>query len=78
MGFRTRTLIGLALCAASFLATTGAHAQTVIINEIHYHPGDGGSAGEFVELHNYGSRDVDIGGWLLSGAITYVFPQGSV
>ena len=78
MGFRTRTLIGLALCAASCLATTGARAQTVIINELHYHPGDGGSSGEFVELHNYGSRDVDISGWLLSGAITYVFPQGSV
>ena len=49
MGIRTRTLIGLALCVVSCLATTKAFTQTVIINEVHYHPGDGSSSGEFVE-----------------------------
>ena len=78
MGIRSRTIIGLALCVAGCLLGTRALAQTVIINEVHYHPGDGGSAGEFVELYNYGSRDVDISGWLLSGAVSYVFPRGSV
>ena len=73
-----RALICLYFCAAGGLGLSPALAQTIIINEVHYHPGDGGSSGEFVELHNYGSRDVDISGWLLSGAVTYAFPQGSV
>lgn len=78
MKIRPRKLLGLIICAAAFLATTRAFAQTIIINEVHYHPADGASAGEFVELYNYGTGAVDISGWLLSGAATYVFPQGSI
>ncbi|MCH2582620.1 MAG: lamin tail domain-containing protein, partial [Planctomycetes bacterium] len=74
MKIRTRILVGISLCAAFSLGSAPADAQTVIINEIHYHPADGASSGEFVELYNYGERAVDIGGWLLSGAVTYVFP----
>ena len=74
MNVRTRILAGIALCAAFALAPASADAQEIIINEIHYHPADGASSGEFVELYNYGERAVDIGGWLLGGAVTYVFP----
>ena len=74
MNVRTRILAGISLCAAFALAPASADAQKVIINEIHYHPADGASSGEFVELYNYGERAVDIGGWLLGGAVTYVFP----
>ena len=71
---RTRIFAGISLCAAFALAPASADAQKIIINEIHYHPADGASSGEFVELYNYGERAVDIGGWLLGGAVTYVFP----
>ena len=74
MKVRTRILVGISLCAAFSLGSAPADAQTVIINEIHYHPADGSSSGEFVELYNYGERAVDIAGWLLGGAVTYVFP----
>ena len=54
----------------------------VVINEIHYHPPDGGI--EFVELYNPGKSSVSLGGWKLGGlsappgTASFVFPLGSV
>ena len=41
----------------------------VVINEIHYHPADGGV--EFVELYNAEDETVDISGWDLDGMMTF-------
>ncbi len=58
---------------AGFLATH------VVINEIHYDPIDSKSEFvEFVELHNPGPAPVDLGGWRLAGAVSYLFPPATV
>lgn len=54
---------------------------TVRISEVYADPRATGDAGEYVELHNYGSTDVDISGWRLKDASTsagYTFPIGTV
>ena len=63
-----------ALAAPALLA----QAPSVAINEIHYHPADDVRDGEFVELVNFGSEPVDIGGWILSGGIQFVVPDGTL
>jgi hypothetical protein len=48
----------------------------VIINEIMYHPPAGHSEEEYLELHNQGEEEVQLGGWELTGAIRFAFPPG--
>ena len=70
----------------------GFHAQAgAILNEVHYHPAELAAfdtAGdpvmdltddvhEFVELHNPDDTAQDVGGWILSGAVDFVFPVGT-
>lgn len=52
----------------------------LIISEIMYHPATraDGRDGEFVELYNTEPVDVDIGGYRLTGEISYTFPTGTV
>ncbi|MCB1097842.1 MAG: lamin tail domain-containing protein, partial [Verrucomicrobiae bacterium] len=49
----------------------------VVINEIHYEPGDDDGAVEFVELFNSGGAPVDLSGWMLADAVEYTFPAGT-
>ncbi len=56
---RSLLLITFANCALQAVA-----AESVVINEIHYHP-EQKKAVEFVELHNYGTQAVDLRGWSL-------------
>lgn len=51
--------------------------QTVVINEIHYHPDNNTEAVEFIELFNPGPRAVDLSGWKISDGVSYVFPWGT-
>ncbi len=71
----------LSCVAAGMLAGTGAIQgevdSVVVFNEVHYHPADPEEALEFVELFNQNSVDVDLSGWSLDGAGTFVFPSGS-
>jgi len=64
---------------SSFSAPTAAFASPfkVVINEIHYHPADDTSTLEFIELHNFGNSEANLGGWLLTGGVTFVFPPGT-
>jgi hypothetical protein len=48
----------------------------IVITEIQYHPG--GSASEFVELHNTGSQPVDLSNWKFTNGIDFTFPAGTV
>ncbi len=58
------------------LAGAAAPAQ-VVINEINYDPADHTRATEFIELHNPGAQPVDVSGWQLEDAVTFVFPAGT-
>ena len=50
------------------IASVDAAAPAVVVlNELHYHPGDDNPAAEFVELHNTTGGQVDVGGWCISG-----------
>ena len=67
---------------ALFKATKGTAnaappAPTVVINEIHYNSLGGLKEDEFVELHNKGSKAVQLKGWKLERAVTYEFEDGA-
>ncbi|MBI4605405.1 MAG: lamin tail domain-containing protein [Planctomycetes bacterium] len=51
--------------------------RDVVLNEVMYHPMGGGLDGEYVELHNVGSRNVDVSGWRFSEGIDFVLPPGT-
>ncbi len=48
----------------------------IVINEIMFDP-IGGSHGEFIELYNKSDAMLDLGGWELQTAVSYVFPSGT-
>ncbi len=52
--------------------------SVVVFNELMYHPAEGDVRGEWVELKNLLSVDVDLSGWSLQGGVDYAFPEGSV
>jgi hypothetical protein len=52
--------------------------STLVINEIMYHPADTSTVGEWVELHNQMSVDLDVSGWTLRGGIDYSFLDGTI
>jgi hypothetical protein len=65
---------------AEFRAGTGAanaipRVGPILINELMYHPAEGGQ--EFVEFLNASQNPVDLGGWSLEGA-DYVFPPNTI
>ena len=51
---------------------------SVVINEIHYDPDIATELVEFIELHNFGSTDVNLSGWYFSDGISYRFPAGAI
>ena len=51
---------------------------SVVINEIHYDPDIATELVEFVELHNFGSTEVDLSSWYFSDGISYRFPAGTI
>ncbi len=52
--------------------------SVVTFNELHYHPAAWETTGEWIELKNQNSVDVDMSGWRLDGGVDYVFPEGTV
>ena len=51
--------------------------SVVTFNELLYNPGPGDTGGEWIELHNQLSVDVDLSNWSLSGGIEYSFEPGT-
>ncbi|MHB9010149.1 MAG: lamin tail domain-containing protein, partial [Limisphaerales bacterium] len=51
--------------------------ESVVINELMYHPISGDDNDEYVELHNRAGALVDLGGWRFTQGIGYTFPPGS-
>jgi len=82
--YETSTGIDFTALAATTLGADNSEAAVpaVAINEVHYHPADGGI--EFIEFHNPNNSTVDLSGWRLSGVTdpiglgSFLFPAGSV
>ena len=53
--------------------------STVVFNEIMYNPaGENDASTEWIELFNQLNVDMDISEWVLTGAVDYTFPDGTV
>src|SRR5436190_2491512 len=63
------------ICLTAVL--TSAHAATVVINEVMYHPSDDFDALQYVELFNCSDKEVDLSGWSFTHGPKYTFPDKS-
>ena len=50
----------------------------VVINELMYDPISGNDDDQYVELYNRSTNTVNLGGWQLSGGISFTFPSNTV
>ncbi len=74
------SLSALAWAPLGLLAVSTARGgvdSVVTFNELQYHPLDS-QQGEWIELKNQNSSDVDLSGWRLDGGVDYAFPAGTV
>ena len=51
--------------------------SVVTFNELNYNPSSGDSGGEWIELHNQLSVDVELSGWRLAEGVDYEFAPGT-
>src|SRR5688572_25660303 len=70
-------LTGAFLCVTALVAAAGVDS-VVTFNEVHYNPTAAQTAGEWIELRNQNSADVDLSGWRLDGGVDFVFSAGTV
>lgn len=73
MSFRLTRI--LALAASSAISMANAE---VVINEIMYHPQSESFFEEYVELHNTGNTEVNVGRWRLTSGVTFTVPTNTV
>ena len=76
--FSMRLPFLLATAAAFACPATAGVDSVVTFNEIHYHPADAQTSGEWIELKNQNSVDVDLSGWRIDGGVDFDFPAGTV
>jgi hypothetical protein len=55
------------------LVAISAWSQTVLLNEVMYHPASENPAEEYIELYNAGTQVADLTGWRLTGAVELAF-----
>jgi hypothetical protein len=79
-GFAVTNDFEITVVIPEFVLGPSSRLTPVIISEIMYHPKDreDGRSGEFVELFNTQLLDLDMGGWRLTGEISYTFPPGTL
>jgi len=79
---RPFTAVFAAGFTAGFLTFAGRAAagvdSVVTFNELHYHPAAAQTAGEWLELKNQNTVNVDLSGWRLDGGVDYIIPAGTV
>ena len=68
------------LSDAAILASNwkAEHDPLVVINEIHYHTDNNKQPVEFIELHNAGALQINLGGWKLEDAVSFTFPTNTM
>ena len=49
----------------------------VVINELMYHPITEDDNDQYIELYNRGTNPVNLGGWTLSDAVSFIFPSNT-
>jgi len=59
-------------------AATPLPAQTVVINEIMYHPPTTNLLEEWFEIYNPGTNAVDLSGWQVTKGVEFTFPTNTV
>ena len=52
-----------------------AASNDIVINEIHYDPPNKTVPAEFIELHNQGTKSVNLLNWQITGGIDFTFPN---
>ena len=65
------------LCVLLPVTLRAGPEAVVTFNELQYHPAATQTSGEWIEIHNQHSVDVDLSGWRLDGGVDFVFPQGT-
>ena len=50
----------------------------IVINELHIDEADKTLSGEFIELYNTSSTNVDLSGWEFSDGVKYTFPANTI
>ena len=75
-------MLRIALITLVTVAFTGAVVRTqagdIHVTEILYQADPNNLGGEFIEIHNRGQAPVDIGSWILTDAIEFTFPPGTI
>jgi len=51
--------------------------DSIVINEIMYHPITEDDSDEYIELYNRGTKTVDLAGWTLTKAVSFAFAEGA-
>ena len=59
-------------------AATPVPGQTVVINEIMYHPPSTNLLEEWFEIYNPGTNAVDLSGWQVTKGVEFTFPTNTV
>ncbi|HXG49337.1 MAG TPA: lamin tail domain-containing protein [Methylomirabilota bacterium] len=59
-------------------ANAGLLLRDIVINEIMYNPISGDDDDEYVELHNRGAVDVNVGGWRFVDGVSFTIPPGTI
>jgi hypothetical protein len=67
----------VAVLLLACLFFSGPASAAVVINEILYHAPDDLDDLQFIELHNTGTAEVELGGWKLGREVNYEFPRGT-
>ena len=65
---------GEATSAGTVTFHVGPDLDSVVINEIMYHPSSDNDLEEFIELANVGENPVDLSGWRFGSGIDFTFP----
>jgi len=66
-----------ALNKAAFVIGVPASAGNLVISELFYNPPEPDEAGEFLELHNISTSEIDLSGVRFIDGITFEFPFGA-
>ncbi len=75
------TPLRILLCGVVCTVTAGLAAaldSVVVFHEIHYHPQDGDTGAEWIELFNQMGVDIDLTGWRIEGGVDFAFPKDTV
>src|SRR5437870_2964018 len=67
-----------ALLLAGLAGWPLAATARVVINEIYYHAPDGIEDLQYIELHNNGDEEVNLGSWSFTKGIQFKFPPGTI